>query len=285
MLVYLNSRKILYMSAVYGLHDTHPDIIPLQRFLNEKLGLDLITDGNIGKITQQAIFRFQGTCGMSEKDEYGPCYGPATQALVTPITDAKYLNKKAYEQAAELIGVETAVVIAVTKVEAKQFGFLRTGFPVILFERHKFYASLLKKLPRPEVLKLVTSDGDVCNPDAGGYLGGISEIKRYSKAKLINAEAAMLSTSWGLFQIMGFNYQAAGYISVEAYVADMFVSEQAHLKAFCNYIKNDKDGSLLKSLKSKDWAAFAREYNGPAYQRNKYDIKLDTEYKLALKKA
>jgi peptidoglycan hydrolase-like protein with peptidoglycan-binding domain len=273
------------MSALLGLYDTHPDIVHLQRFLNEKLVLDLNPDGNIGKISQQAIIKFQGTQGITEKDEYGACYGPLTRAIVQPFTDAKYLQSDAYQEAADLIGIEKAVVIAVTKVEAKQFGFLRTGFPVILFERHKFYSSLLKKRTRAEVQKLVVSEGDICNPESGGYLGGVAEIKRYSKAKAIDAEAAMLSTSWGLFQIMGFNFATAGYANVESYVADMFVSEHAQLKAFCNYIKNDKDGSLLKALKTKDWVAFAREYNGPAYERNAYHLKLPAEYKLALKKA
>ncbi|MNI97134.1 hypothetical protein D3C73_1557180 [compost metagenome] len=41
----------------------------------------------------------------------------------------------------------------------------------------------------------------------------------------------------------------------------------------------EADPALLKALKAKKWAAFAKGYNGPDYQRNLYDIKLERAYK------
>ena len=32
------------------------------------------------------------------------------------------------------------------------------------------------------------------------------------------------------------------------------------------------------ALQKKDWKAFARHYNGPAYAQNRYDEKLDKAY-------
>jgi len=36
--------------------------------------------------------------------------------------------------------------------------------------------------------------------------------------------------------------------------------------------------SMLAALQKKDWKAFARLYNGPAYAQNRYDDKLSTAY-------
>jgi len=49
------------------------------------------------------------------------------------------INEKDFKEAAETLGVEVAIIKAVCEVEAPMGGFLRTGEPVILFERHKFH--------------------------------------------------------------------------------------------------------------------------------------------------
>ena len=70
----------------------------------------------------------------------------------------------------------------------------------------------------------------------------------------IDRTAALQSASWGMFQIMGFNYQACGYGSVESFINDMFESESRHLTAFVGFIKKNK---LASALKNKSWATFA----------------------------
>jgi hypothetical protein len=271
------------MTVLLGLYDTNPKIVPLQRFLNEKLSLNLTPDGNIGKITQAAISKFQVSQGIVENDEFGACYGPKTEAIVLPFTDAKYLIKSAFVTAAKTLGIETPAIQAVTKVEAKQFGFLPSGRPVILFERHKFYQSLMKKYGKARADSISAKSPDICDDDAGGYLGNDAEYPRFNRAAAIDEECAMLSTSWGLFQIMGFNYAQVGFANVAAYVNSMYLSEANQLMAFVNYIKNDKDQSLRNALINKEWEAFAKEYNGPGYKRNNYHIKLPAEYLIALK--
>jgi hypothetical protein len=39
-----------------------------------------------------------------------------------------------------------------------------------------------------------------------------------------------------------------------------------------------KGSGLLPALRSLDWAAFAKGYNGPGYSANKYDRKLAKAY-------
>jgi hypothetical protein len=42
-----------------------------------------------------------------------------------------------------------------------------------------------------------------------------------------------------------------------------------------NFIKS---AGLLDNLQEKDWAGFARGYNGPGYAKNSYDVKLELAY-------
>jgi hypothetical protein len=55
----------------------------------------------------------------------------------------------------------------------------------------------------------------------------------------------------------------------------MHLSEGKHLEAMMNFIKSQ---NLDKALRSRDWVAFARGYNGSAYARNQYDKKLAAAY-------
>src|SRR5690606_26373222 len=88
--------------------------------------------------------------------------------------------------------------------------------------------------------------------------------------------AAYCSASWGAFQIMGYHYESLGYKSINDFVAKMDEHEREHLIAFGKFLEAN---NLITHLKNKDWAKFARGYNGPAYKLNKYDIKLEKAYK------
>ena len=52
-------------------------------------------------------------------------------------------------------------------------------------------------------------------------------------------------------------------------------SEVNQLKHMANFIKS---ANLLDELQRKDWAGFAKGYNGPQYAVNKYDEKLAAAY-------
>ena len=45
-----------------------------------------------------------------------------------------------------------------------------------------------------------------------------------------------------------------------------------------NTIKYNSTGHDVNVLQKKDWRAFARLYNGPAYAQNRYDEKLSEAY-------
>jgi hypothetical protein len=178
------------------------------------------------------------------------------------------------DKTAHDIGVEPAVLRAVLSVETGGFGFDKSKRPKALFERHYFYKFLKDK---PHELQLAVNVG-LAYPKWGErpYPKGSDAVYAEIEAAYeIYPSGALLSVSWGLGQIMGNNYKLAGCSSVEEMVEQAKESEANQLKQIANFIKS---AGLLDELQRKDWAAFARGYNGPQYAVNKYDQKLETAY-------
>ena len=75
---------------------------------------------------------------------------------------------------------------------------------------------------------------------------------------------------------MGDNCRAAGHTSVREFVVALTQTEAAHLDAFVAFVSSDK--AMAEALRKKDWATFARRYNGPGYAKNNYDTKLKSAY-------
>lgn len=185
------------------------------------------------------------------------------------------LSTKDFQRAAKALGCDLAAIKAVTRVESRGQGFLPSGEPVVLFERH-----IMNRLLRAKGI-IVRDQLDVVNTTPGGYKGGKAEHTRLAKAALIDRDCALQSCSWGMFQIMGFHWNALGYKTLQAFINDMYKSEAKHLDAFVKFILiNPK---LHKALVAHDWNTFAHGYNGPKYKANRYDEKLNAEYIKALK--
>jgi hypothetical protein len=265
---------------VYGLHDTDTCIKPLQRMLNEIFKLELKVDGNIGRITQDAIAMYQASVGISETNEDGACYGERTQASAKGFIESKYIQESDYVNASNVLDVEVAAIKAFAMTEAKEFGFLNCGFPVILFERHIFYREVKKRLGEAKADDISAIAPDICNTATGAYIGGKAEMNRLKKAITFDHDAAISSASWGMMQVMGFNYAVCGYDDVNTFVEEMKQSERNHLKAFVGFIKSNK--TLHKALMVKDWETVARCYNGVNYAKNSYHLKMAENYKKAL---
>lgn len=186
-------------------------------------------------------------------------------------------------------GVEVAAVKAVQEVETGgRGGFFAPGKPAILFEGHIFWKRIEKLNFNPEPFR--TGNEDILYPTGGRghYKGGLREYERLEKALALAATiggsteerhalhgAALESASWGMFQIMGFNYGYCGYRNVWAFVEAMKTSEGAQLDAFVSYILRRK---LAEPLKQKRWAVFAEAYNGRDYKVFRYDEKLQQAY-------
>jgi hypothetical protein len=173
--------------------------------------------------------------------------------------------------AAARLGAELAAVEAVAEVESSGEGMLETGEPKILFERHVFWRRLQAKGIDPNRI-----DPSICSPAPGGYKGGIEEHRRLQRAVKVDRDAALESASWGEFQVMGFQWQSLGYATLQAFINDAYRGPDGHLEMFVRFI--EKNPSVHRALKSKDWTAFARGYNGPGYAKNSYDSKMKVAY-------
>ncbi|MEO1686492.1 MAG: N-acetylmuramidase domain-containing protein [Pseudomonadota bacterium] len=172
-----------------------------------------------------------------------------------------------WRDAAEALGCELAAIKAVAEVESRGAPFLASGRPPILFERHVFH-----RLTGGEFDGVPT----VSDPVPGGYgRGGEAQYARLETAATLHREAALKATSWGRFQVLGRNAELCGWPDVESFVADMCEDEASQLAAFAGYVRGAR---LERALRERDWAAFARGYNGPAYAKNRYDEKMAAAY-------
>lgn len=207
----------------------------------------------------------------------------------------KKVTEKDFQEAAKMLDVEVAVVKAVYTVESNGSGFIldRDGnsVPKILFEGHKFWEQLKNRNIDPT--KYEKNNYDILYPTwtKKYYKGGIAEHTRLDRAVRLSSdnklaplfrESALSSASWGLFQIMGFNFKNCGFDSLQSFITAMYKDEGEQLKAFINFCINTKNRagvSLAIMLKNKQWATFALNYNGKSYKANKYDEKLANAYK------
>lgn len=176
------------------------------------------------------------------------------------------ISENSFQKAAKKIGCAVSTIKAVDKVESRGAGFLDSGEVKILFEPHIFWKYLKKAGITPV-------QSDICYPKQGTLPYGAVSVQhsKLQKAVKINRDIALMSASWGRFQIMGFNYKACGCKSIQEFINKMSESEEAQLELFVNYIIN----SLLDDeLINKDFKSFAHQYNGPLYFRNNYDKKI-----------
>ena len=188
------------------------------------------------------------------------------------------LTNEMIKDLANRLSIEPALLKAVQIVEAAgRDGFLSDGRPQILFEGHIMYKEFHKKFPDRDLAYLCKKFSMVFYPkwDKSKYFGGLGEYKRLELAKEIDEECALKATSWGMFQIMGFNHNLCGCKDVFDFVHKMSESHEKQLELMYYFMNNS---GCLKELKEKDWAGFAKKYNGPGYAQNAYDQKLRNAY-------
>lgn len=191
---------------------------------------------------------------------------------------ALHLEPHDFERAAQTLNTSVAVIRAVAEVEAAGRGFLPDGRPVILYEAHVFgrltnhrHAAARDQLGR--ALSARAWDRTLYGPGGGAWQWD----GRMLPAADLDWEAAHKSASWGLFQILGTNHAAVGWPSIHDFVGVMMTQGAgAHLDAFVQFVKTNR---LDAALRQRQWAIFARGYNGPGFAANQYDTKLAAAYR------
>lgn len=176
------------------------------------------------------------------------------------------LSHQDYIEAARMLNCEIAALMAVASVESAGDGFDEQDRIILRFEGHKFR-------------QFTSGKFDQSHP----HLSYPYRVQRYKKhgysafneAFALDATATLLATSYGLFQPMGFTHDECGFDDVHEFVEFLKVSERNQLIVFVEMVKFRK---LADEIQRKDFAGFARVYNGPSYKDNNYDVKMKRAY-------
>ncbi|HHP0285006.1 N-acetylmuramidase family protein [Acinetobacter baumannii] len=190
---------------------------------------------------------------------------------------SKKLTESQMAEQAKILGIEPAALQAVIDVECKGSGFNQDGTPVILYERHVMRQRLIANNKVKIADEMMRKRPDLCSKTSGGYGLYSQQHAKLNDAAKFDRTSALESCSWGIGQVMGYHWYSLGYPSLQAFINAMYKDEASQLEAMCRFIKVN---GLVNALKNKDWKAFARGYNGPAYAKNNYDVKLGNAYKL-----
>lgn len=184
-------------------------------------------------------------------------------------------TRNAIAAAAAEFGIEPAALLAVAEIESGGKAYVRIGArrePVIRFEGHYFDRRLVGEK------RSFARRAGLSSPAAGAIANPSGQAARWrllDRAIAIDRKAALESVSWGLGQVMGAHWAWLGFGSVEQLVAEVRSDVAGQARLMARYITK---AGLSGALATRDWAAFARGYNGPGYRKNRYNRKLATAY-------
>lgn len=248
-------------------------VLFVQERLNASvLGVNLELDGIYGRATEDAVRAFQrlhnividGEVGIRTLRALSWADGSDTESIKRV---SKFLSENDLKQGAEDLGIELAVMKAVSEVESLGSGFIGDKCK-ILYEGHIFWKCLKNAGKNPRGLQ-TDQNRDILFPrwsDRPGYLGGLKEYYRLDRAKIIDESCAIQACSWGRYQILGMHYKDLGYTGTDDWEKRMQASEAEHFEAFKRFVINK---NLVKYLKNKDFVMFEKRYNGGG-QNGKY---------------
>jgi hypothetical protein len=171
--------------------------------------------------------------------------------------DAKADLMPLYQALGKELDIKPACIRAIAVVETNEKPFAGPGAPVVRFEAHHW------KKYRDQASHAVAFDKHKNARDL------VQRWDDFCAMRRANEVAAILSHSFGMFQIMGFNYKAC-------YCADpvAFLKEQMTVEGQFKMLKRLILSSppLLSALRRQDPREVALHYNGRAYEKNKYHI-------------
>ena len=227
----------------------NPDVAWVQAWLNANCGTDLEIDGVWGTLSRSTFI--------------------SAMACRT----APAITEQELQTIAEQLGdKDTKRIKAVADVESNGSGWFDSGLPKILWERHKFWKHTADKFV-----------SWYSNPNSGDYTmdankNGINDSwEKLSYAIGKDPLAALKSISIGKFQVLGEYYLQCGYQHPIEMLCAASRDEYAHYAMLRDYILNVaklKEAFLALSTNPNDNRTFARGYNGKAYERYEYHIKL-----------
>jgi N-acetylmuramidase/Putative peptidoglycan binding domain len=177
--------------------------------------------------------------------------------------------------AARAANIDPAALLSVVEVESAGQFFARVrgrDEPLIRFECHYFDRRL------DDGQRVKAREAGISSPIAGKVPNPRGQEERWGlldRAAAFSRQAALESVSWGIGQIMGAHWKLLGFDSVEELAALARSGAAGQIRLLILFV--EKNG-LVPLLNARDWASFARRYNGPGYRRFAYDSKLALAY-------
>lgn len=169
---------------------------------------------------------------------------------------ARPLSDGAIGDAARLIGCAPEALEAVWEVESGGRCYLPDGSVIRRFEPHKMPGA---KTSWRDSLRI----------------GAAERERMFIDAYRRSSDAALRATSWGGSQVMGFNAEACGFVSAKAMVEAFADSSGSQVNGFVQFIIR---ADLAGALRSHDWLAFARGFNGSG-QPEIYAARMESAYR------
>ncbi len=165
-----------------------------------------------------------------------------------------------YQAAAQRLGAPVANVKAIADVESAGETFWTINgqqLPPVRLEAHWF-----GKLTG---YRFNESHPDLSCVDWNPALAATTRAGAWAQVRAAEAlyrTAAEQATSWGAFQVMGFNWVRDHYKTVDDLI-NAVQTEWGQLDAFARYI--EADPALLEALRSGNWPVVETLYNGGGY--------------------
>jgi N-acetylmuramidase len=243
----------------------------VERAYYARLGQSNALDSN-APAYQKTVCDYFRTFSAQHADKAASRRATLAPGAKSKLTDADF------RAAADALGpgVQVAMIRAFAEVESGgKSGFGPASLPVIAYEGHwfrkltnKIYDTTHPLLSYPYKVK-AGPEWQKNNKDQETAWNTLKQ------AMELDHDAALKSCSWGMFQVMGFNYQSCGYSNVDDFVTAMKAGERGQLDAFVGYCK--KTSGLRSALKDKNFAMCAQLYNGDDY--GDYDKRISKAFK------
>ncbi|WGS51702.1 N-acetylmuramidase family protein [Paraburkholderia sp. D15] len=224
----------------------------------------------------------------------------------------EFFSDAQYQHMASELNVEVAAVKAIVQQESQGHPFLENGLPQILYERRHFFELSVKKRDKEDEEKEAKEKvaekkntnsaastkkkatpkkkgppanpypkfPDICFPNGDEYgSGGLHQYEKLIRAADLDFEIAIMSCSWGGFQILGEYYRSCGCSTPFEFANKFMSGSDGQAEIFVAFMKNMKSAGVV-ALREHKWADVAASYNGDGW-RNKnpdYADNLKTYY-------
>lgn len=272
------------MSPMFDRTYTRDEVKKIQRAINECTfdvpnRVALVADGLFGAKSVELLRVYQRLKGFPVTGDYVRATAETLNAFIAK----KYVTTDFIIQTSKDYGVDPIMVLALMDNESRESGFLPNTRATVLFERHKFREYLMKVKTPGEVKRLQAQRPDLIGGpyvakggSVNGYIGGERGWGRVDDAMRIDLESAIQACSWGLGQVMGFNWRLVGAESVMDFFTKMMTNEYEQFKLMLGFIVNQPH--LVRAFNRKDYTTIAVTYNGRNHAQNRYVPRLEAAY-------